>query len=76
MQKHKEIVRFLGDGCVWARVRSILGLYGVRIPPGAARFLNISASQTLLLALLSARAIRFPTRFGPDFLKDLSSGDP
>ena len=45
-------------------------------PPGAARFFNVSASQTLLLSLLSARAIRFPTRFGLDFLQDLSCGDP
>ena len=76
MQKHKEIVRFLGDGCVWARPGSMYGLYATRIPPGAARSLNIPASQTLLLSLLSARAIRFPTRFWLDFLQDLSCGDP
>ena len=34
---------------------------GVRAPPGAAPFFNISASQTLLLSLLSARAMWFST---------------
>ena len=77
MRKHKEIVRFLGGGCVRARVGSVSGVY--RVPctsSGAARFFRISASQTLLLSLFSARAIRFRDPISLDFLQDLSCGDP
>ena len=58
MQKHKEIVRFLGGGCVRARVWSVSIECPPRIPLLAAEILNISAPQTLLLSLLPRRATR------------------
>ena len=60
-------------GSYLVHVRSVCPPYTT---PGTARFFNIPASQPLLLALLSARAIRFPTRFWLDCLQDLSCGDP
>ena len=59
MQKHKEIVRFLGGGCVRARVPPVSGEYAPRIPLLAAEMLRIVAPQTLLLSLLPRRATRF-----------------
>ena len=59
MQKHKEILRFLGGGCVRARVPPVSGEYAPRIPLLAAEMLRIVAPQTLLLSLLPRRATRF-----------------